>query len=299
MKKYNLNYTLQYENWHQNNEESQKKDIEINKEIIKLHNILPTEKEAKILDIGCGMGRFLLTLKELGYNNLKGIEIDKSQFDIAQKSGLNIVMADITEYFESNNTLYDAIYCFDVLEHLEKERQIILLNQMYKHLTDTGMVVLRIPNALAPTAMLFRYEDFTHTISYTPKTIEFLCKNSGFEYINIRSEIQESKELQLLKTNYANIYRKQFGFKDIILTPNLMVVLFKNQDKHILYIETTHKISNTYDKVDTDYRGLLFLLKYYINEILIKITKGKLKEYFNSRYKYKYKILVKNIEKHL
>ena len=144
MKKYNLNYTLHYKNWHQDNEESKKRDIEINKEIIKLHNILPAKKESKILDIGCGMGRFLLTLKELGYNNLKGIEIDKSQFDIAEKSGLDIEKTDIIEYFEHNNTLYDAIYCFDVLEHLEKERQIILLNQMYEHLTDTGIIVMRI-----------------------------------------------------------------------------------------------------------------------------------------------------------
>ena len=295
MKKYNLNYTLHYENWHQDNEESKKRDIEINKEIIKLHNILPAKKESKILDIGCGMGRFLLTLKELGYNNLKGIEIDKSQFDIAEKSGLDIEKTDIIEYFEHNNTLYDAIYCFDVLEHLEKERQIILLNQMYEHLTDTGIIVMRIPNALAPTAMLFRYEDFTHTISYTVKTIEFLCKNSGFQYINIRPEIQESEELQLLKTNYANIYRKQFGFKDIILTPNFMVILFKNQDKHILYNKTTPQIFNTYNKIDTDYKSLVFLIKYYANEVLIKITKGKLKEYFNSRYKCKYKILVKKI----
>ena len=265
MKKYDLNYKLYYENWHQDNEESTKRDIEINKEIIKLHNILPKEKEAEILDIGCGMGRFLLTLKELGYNNLKGIEIAKSQFDIAEKTGLDIEKKDIIEYFEHNNTLYDAIYCFDVLEHLEKERQ-ILLNQMYGHLADTGIIVIRIPNALAPTAMLFRYEDFTHTISYTAKTIEFLCKNSGFQYINIRPEIQESEKLQLLKTNYANIYRTQFGFKDIILTPNLMVILFKNQNKHILYNNETPKISNTYDKA---------LIKYYANQVLIKIAKGK------------------------
>lgn len=258
MEKYNLNYRLQYDNWHQDNEESKKRDIEINKEIIKLHNILPETKEAKILDIGCGMGRFLLTLHELGYNNLKGIEISKSQFDVAKKSGLDIEMADIIKYFESHNTLYEAIYCFDVLEHLEKDNQIILLDQIYKHMSNSGMVVLRIPNALAPTAMLFRYEDFTHTISYTAKTIEFLCKNSGFEYINIRPEFQKSEDLQLLKTNYANIYRKQFGFKDIILTPNLMVILFKNKDKHILYNELTPKIYNTYDKIDTDYKGFCF-----------------------------------------
>lgn len=258
-----------------------------------MHNILPAKKESKILDIGCGMGRFLLTLKELGYNNLKGIEIDKSQFDIAQKNGLDIEKTDIIKYFENNNTLYDAIYCFDVLEHIEKEKQIILLNQMYEHLTDTGIIVIRTPNALAPTAMLYRYEDFTHTVSYTAKTLEFLCKNSGFKYINIRPEFQESEKLQLLKTNYANIYREQFGLEDVILTPNLMVILFKNQDKHILYNEEVTKISNTYDKLDTDYKGLAFLVKYYINEALIKITKGKLKEYFASRYKYKYKIIVK------
>ena len=74
-----------------------------------------------------------------------------------------------------------------------------------------------------------------------------------------------------------------------------MVILFKNQDKHILYNKTTPQIFNTYNKIDTDNKSLVFLIKYYANEVLIKITKGKLKEYFNSRYKCKYKILVKKI----
>jgi 2-polyprenyl-3-methyl-5-hydroxy-6-metoxy-1,4-benzoquinol methylase len=40
---------------------------------------LPKNKNAKILDMGCGFGMYLKHIKSLGYKNIKGVEIGNEQ----------------------------------------------------------------------------------------------------------------------------------------------------------------------------------------------------------------------------
>ncbi len=72
-----LDYTLQYQNWHKDNAELKNYDIKIWKQLIDLHNILPQKKDAKILELGCGMGRFLMVLRDLEFTNTKGIDFNR------------------------------------------------------------------------------------------------------------------------------------------------------------------------------------------------------------------------------
>ncbi|MCX7704381.1 MAG: class I SAM-dependent methyltransferase [Planctomycetota bacterium] len=49
---------------------------------------LPKDKNAKILELGCGYGAFLLFLKQQGYTNLIGVDISPQQVETAHKLGL-------------------------------------------------------------------------------------------------------------------------------------------------------------------------------------------------------------------
>jgi len=64
-------------------------NIDLQKEIIVN---LPQDKEAKIIDLGCGYGTFLNALSKLGYKNLYGVEIGKEQYQFLSKKVLKFLI---------------------------------------------------------------------------------------------------------------------------------------------------------------------------------------------------------------
>jgi 2-polyprenyl-3-methyl-5-hydroxy-6-metoxy-1,4-benzoquinol methylase len=187
-------------------------------------------------------------LDQNGYKNTLGIDIDYSQITTAKKYGCNVLQKDVYSFLKNDKTIYDNIYCFDLLEHLEKSIQVDFLKEIYKHLDKNGFAVLQIPNAIAPLANYFRYIDFTHNISYTDVSINFLCKNAGFKYILTRPQHQESPHILYLKKPWANLFEQEFGISDMILTPNLVTILFKNEETYKEYLKKVKPIHNNYTK---------------------------------------------------
>ena len=287
-----LNYYLQYSNWHNESVESKEKDISVWCELIELHNLKPENKDADILEIGCGMGRFLLAMQRYGYKNLKGVDNSKPLQEAALRENLDTECADGVEFLKQNNNKYDAIYCFDVLEHIPKENQPEFFTLIKRSLKENGFAVIRVPNALSPTASFFRYEDFTHVTSYTPVTIKFLAENAGFNYVVSRPEVVEDTELKELKAPFAEIYRKQFGLTDLILTPNIMSILFNDKNSFERYNATTPQLLNKYIS-GYENLNLKNLITYYLMKLFARLTFGRIKTFFNKRIPYKYEIVVK------
>lgn len=243
-----FNYSYHYENWHSDTNESEQSDVRLAKKLFLDHHIFPKYKDSKVLEIGCGMGRFMLMLRDEGYNNLLGVDIDKTQISVAKKSNLNVSLLDGIEYLKNSIDTFDVIYFFDFLEHLDKEKQLDFLKLVYEHLDDSGMIAFSVPNALAPSGMFYRYIDFTHTVSYCKYTISFLLHNAGFHYMDIRPQHKENSKVMRLKRPWADIYRKEFGIEDVILTPNLVTVAFKNKTEFESYLKAAPIIKNDYYK---------------------------------------------------
>jgi len=102
-------------------------------------NSLPRDKEAKILDIGCGNGGFVYWLQSLGYKNSEGIDISKEQVGIARNLGIpNIKCADLVEFLKSKDKAYDIIFARDIIEHFKKEEIINILSLVFNSLKKGG-----------------------------------------------------------------------------------------------------------------------------------------------------------------
>jgi len=65
-----------------------------------------------ILDVGCGQGNYLKHMDDKGLN-VSGIEL--SQEACSKLKGYKVVNIDLLHY----KGKYDALYCMDVLEHIE------------------------------------------------------------------------------------------------------------------------------------------------------------------------------------
>ncbi|WP_161491165.1 class I SAM-dependent methyltransferase [Polynucleobacter campilacus] len=107
-------------------------------DIIALASIT-SDKNAGILDIGCGSGAFIKRLNSLGFNNCVGVDpfIDK---DIYDASGKLIVKKD---NLYSINEIYDVITFNHSFEHIPDFQGTLL--HANKILVEKGVCIIRIP----------------------------------------------------------------------------------------------------------------------------------------------------------
>ncbi len=181
-------------------------------------------KNTKILDVGCGEGKFLKSLHQLGFKNIMGVDpfINKEQkipFSI-QKKGLNSI-----------KQTFDLI-CFNhVFEHLEEVNQ--TLNKCNSILNKNGKIIIRVP-----VKDSFAYETYKvnwvqwdaprHFQLLTKKAFEILATNNhlnivdyygdGYKFQFTGSEkYKRGKSYQTSNSIFTSVELKEFTEKALEL----------------------------------------------------------------------------------
>lgn len=148
--------------------------------------ILPQDKNARILDLGCGGGQFLYYLDKKGYGNYLGIDLSFPQIEYCRKNVSERVQhIDAKVFLQDKENMYDAIVANDVLEHIPKSEMLSFVSIIQKSLKTGGVFIARVPNMSNPFAMNSRYCDFTHEIGFTGKSLYQVLWVSGFRGIQI------------------------------------------------------------------------------------------------------------------
>ena len=68
----------------------------------------PREKEARIIDLGCGDGKLLFLAKACGYKNLTGFDVSEGQVALAHALGLQQVYLKEINIHQKANKLEDS-----------------------------------------------------------------------------------------------------------------------------------------------------------------------------------------------
>jgi len=141
---------------------------------------LPIDRNASILDCGCGFGAYLIYLRDLGYRRVAGVDLSTDQIAAAQKEfGLNnALVADAFEYLEKSGTTWDVIMLMDLIEHLTVDLSVALLKLANSRLAPGGKIIIMTPNAIAPFSP-FLYGDITHLRAYTVASLEQTGRLAG------------------------------------------------------------------------------------------------------------------------
>lgn len=148
----------------------------------RLGKYLPDALDARILDIPCGEGRFLFTLKALGYKNFYGIDLDEGRIDTCLSLGLPATKGDVFTFLKrEKDSSIDFIISMDFLEHLEKEQVIDFLQLVNHKLVRGGRFILRMPCADGFFGGRHIFNDFTHKWGATSGVIRDLLVANGFE----------------------------------------------------------------------------------------------------------------------
>lgn len=154
---------------------------------------LPTDKQASILDLGCGMGYFLYFLKMKGYINSEGIEIGREQVDFVRQNVTEQVtlVEDTSRFLKECPAKYDLITMFNVIEHLPKSRILETVKTVYAALKTGGKLIVTTGNMACLTSLFLRYKDFTHEVGFVETSLKQVLKVAGFNKIEfVQDEIR-------------------------------------------------------------------------------------------------------------
>lgn len=115
------------------------------KELIASKLLPNSESPLDILDIGCGLGRFMALASELGHK-VMGVEISSSACAEARARGLDVTYgsADDLERLALPMSSFDVIVYLDVLEHLFNPAA--TLKHATKYLKADGYFIVCVPN---------------------------------------------------------------------------------------------------------------------------------------------------------
>jgi 2-polyprenyl-3-methyl-5-hydroxy-6-metoxy-1,4-benzoquinol methylase len=88
-----------------------------------LKKFLPIDRNISLLDIGCGEGSILLSLSNLGYDNITGVDISYEAITLLKqaKFAKSVVQSDILEFLQKSideNKKWHFVLAIDILEHL-------------------------------------------------------------------------------------------------------------------------------------------------------------------------------------
>lgn len=153
-----------------------------------LRGWLPEDRAASILEVACGGGRLLHTLKQLGYTNLSGVDLSPEQVALSRQvlPEERVHHGDVITFLEQHKGQFHLIIGLDIVEHFKKDECLRFLDACREALRPGGRLVLQTPNAGCFWGAEHRYNDFTHEIGFNPNSLTRILSLVGFEGVVAR-----------------------------------------------------------------------------------------------------------------
>ena len=141
---------------------------------------------APVLDIGCGRGEFLLSLRDAGID-ARGIDADADMAAYARGEGLDVEQADAVAALEGlEDGSLGGIFMAQVVEHLPPATLVRVLELAVAKLRPGGVLVAETINPLSPIALRNYFADLTHAQPLVPETLALLAEQAGFREVETR-----------------------------------------------------------------------------------------------------------------
>lgn len=179
-----------------------KRTLQSKRKLVENETGLP---KGTILDIGCGTGAFLDTMKQAGWS-ITGLEPDDTARQKANEL-YHIQPQEPGKLFELTAGTYNAITMWHVLEHVHQLHEYIA--QVEKLLATNGRAFIAVPNYTSADAATYKtnwaaYDVPRHLYHFSPASMENLLSQHGLKLKTVKPMWFDSFYVSMLSEQYQN-----------------------------------------------------------------------------------------------
>ncbi len=157
--------------------------------------------QGKIMDLGCGSGKFLATAAKHGWKECIGVDANPTfkDFHGANDDGVRFIYSSFEELDkQAIGEDYSAITLWNVLEHLYDLKAIV--RQIHSLLKKDGLLFIMVPNVQSLATRLIREKSATfnwkHVAHFSPQSLGKLMEDAGFETALMETSISEIENVK-------------------------------------------------------------------------------------------------------
>jgi len=208
----------------------------------KFKGTIPYTQQNRMLDIGCGNGRFLVEMNRLGWNG-EGVEFNETAVTICRNHGLNVFQGDLHSAGYDDNS-FDLITARHLIEHVPDP--VGFIKEVVRILKPGGTLNIRTPNRSSLGRTLFGKYWFgneipRHLFLFNIAALDYLASREGL----VRKEyrINTSPKLFLNSIDYLLKLKsessKKMKLRRMLAKPfvRLAQLLRRGDEIHVLYVK--------------------------------------------------------------
>jgi SAM-dependent methyltransferase len=194
-------------------------------------------KNSAILDLGCGSGKWLEKLSNLGMKQLTGLDLFNEK-DIDTKDKWKFISGEI---FDLKDCKFDIIVLHHSFEHMKEP--IKVLDKINELLTEKGICIIRIP-VMGKYAWREYKNNWVqidaprHFYLYSEKAMNYIGKKAGFR---LKKIVFDSNEFQLWG---SEVYKKK---KISLATAGRIKTSLFSEKELLEYKKLAKKLNNDRD----------------------------------------------------
>lgn len=167
---------------------------------------LPFVVGGRVLEVGCGAGRQLATLRDSGWQTL-GVEFDAGAAAAARRRGLEVIEGELRD-LALPAASFDAIVMAHVIEHVPNPVE--LLAESRRLLKPGGRLICVTPNADSIGHRLYArhwrgLEPPRHFVVFTPRALALCAQRAGFGQAQIRVSARDAANVMLASARIARL----------------------------------------------------------------------------------------------
>jgi len=138
-----------------------------------LNKYLKSNKDNKVLDIGCGTGKNMEALSIFGATY--GVDPSVDALNFAKSRGLDRLIQAGADNLTTEGNFFDIVTMLDVLEHIDEEA----LKEASRTLKEDGVIVIHVP---AYSWLWSKWDEILHhKRRYTKNSLSKALERFGFE----------------------------------------------------------------------------------------------------------------------